>query len=51
MDRDLEGAATPLLWTDEIDQVHVQGIGLFLDEIVFYHRVADRSLSQTYYSI
>jgi len=28
----------PLLWTDEIDQVHVRGIGLFLDEIVFYHR-------------
>jgi hypothetical protein len=26
------------LWTDEIDQVHIQGIGLFLDEIVFYHR-------------
>ncbi len=28
----------PSLWTDEIDQVHVRGIGLFLDEIVFYHR-------------
>jgi hypothetical protein len=26
------------LWQDEIDQVHVQGIGLFLDEIVFYHQ-------------
>src|SRR5262249_19421153 len=33
----LDGLA-PSLWTDEIDQVHVQGIGLFLDEIVFYHR-------------
>jgi len=28
----------PLLWKGEIDQLHVQGIGLFLDEIVFYHR-------------
>jgi hypothetical protein len=28
----------PSLWTGEIDQVHVQEIGLFLDEIVFYHR-------------
>ncbi|HEU5238941.1 MAG TPA: DUF4336 domain-containing protein [Pyrinomonadaceae bacterium] len=27
----------PSLWKDEIDQVHVQGIGLFLDEMVFYH--------------
>ena len=27
-----------LFWTGEMDQVHVQGIGLFLDEIVFYHR-------------
>jgi hypothetical protein len=33
----LDGLA-PSLWTDEIDQIHVQGIGLFLDEIVFYHR-------------
>ena len=32
------GDLAPLLWKDEIDQVHVQGIGLFLDEIVFYHR-------------
>ena len=32
------GDLAPPLWTDEIDQVHVQGIGLFLDEIVFYHR-------------
>ena len=32
------GDLAPSLWTDEIDQVHVQGIGLFLDEIVFYHR-------------
>ena len=30
--------SAPSLWTEEIDQVHVQGIGLFLDEIVFYHR-------------
>ena len=28
----------PSLWTEKIDQVHVQGIGLFLDQIVFYHR-------------
>jgi len=33
----------PSLWADEIDQVHVQGIGLFLDEMVFYHRCS-RSL-------
>ena len=32
------GDLAPSLWTGEIDQVHVQGIGLFLDEIVFYHR-------------
>jgi hypothetical protein len=32
------GDAAPSLWTGEIDQLHVQGIGLFLDEIVFYHR-------------
>jgi hypothetical protein len=32
------GDSAPSLWADEIDQVHVQGIGLFLDEIVFYHR-------------
>ena len=32
------GDLAPSLRTDEIDQVHVQGIGLFLDEIVFYHR-------------
>jgi Domain of unknown function (DUF4336) len=31
------GDLAPSLWRDEIDQVHVQGIGLFLDEIVFYH--------------
>ena len=30
--------SAPPLWTDEIDQIHVLGIGLFLDEIVFYHR-------------
>jgi Domain of unknown function (DUF4336) len=33
----LDGSAPPL-WADQIDQIHVQGIGLFLDEIVFYHR-------------
>ena len=33
----LDGLA-PSLWADQIDQVHVQGIGLFLDEIAFYHR-------------
>jgi glyoxylase-like metal-dependent hydrolase (beta-lactamase superfamily II) len=32
------GDLAPSLWTDEIDQVHVQGIGLLLDEIVFYYR-------------
>lgn len=45
------GDLAPSLWRDEIDQVHVQGIGVFLDEIVFYLGVADLSLSQTYYSI
>ena len=35
---DVLGDSAPSLWTDEIDQVHIQGIGLFLDEIVFYHR-------------
>ncbi len=33
----LDGLA-PSLWKDEIDQIHVQGIGLFLDEMVLYHR-------------
>lgn len=28
----------PSVWGSEIDQVHVQGLGLFLDEITFYHR-------------
>ncbi|MGA8477757.1 MAG: DUF4336 domain-containing protein [Chthoniobacterales bacterium] len=32
------GDAAPSLWAGDIDQLHVQGIGLFLDEIVFYHR-------------
>jgi Domain of unknown function (DUF4336) len=32
------GASPPLQWQEDIDQVHVQGIGLFLDEVVFYHR-------------
>jgi hypothetical protein len=35
---ELQDGLAPSLWADEIDQVHVQGIGLFLDEIVFYHR-------------
>jgi hypothetical protein len=37
------GDSEPSLWKGEVDQVHVQGIGLFLDEIVFYHR-GSRSL-------
>ncbi len=32
------GDSPPLEWQDEIDQVHVQGLGLFLDEIAFHHR-------------
>jgi hypothetical protein len=32
------GDSEPSLWKGEINQVHVQGIGLFLDEVVFYHR-------------
>ena len=32
------GDSPPLQWQHEIDQVHVQGLGLFLDEIAFYHR-------------
>jgi len=32
------GDSPPLQWQDEIDQVHVRGLGLFLDEIAFYHR-------------
>jgi Domain of unknown function (DUF4336) len=32
------GASPPLQWRQDIDQVHVQGIGFFLDEIAFYHR-------------
>jgi hypothetical protein len=43
--------SAPSLWTEEIDQVHVQGIGLFLDEIVFYHRRSRSLMLQTYYSI
>jgi hypothetical protein len=35
---DVLGDVAPSLWMNEIDQVHVLGIGLFLDEIVFYHR-------------
>lgn len=33
----------PAVWESEIDQHHVVGLGLFLDEVVFYHR-ASRSL-------
>jgi uncharacterized protein DUF4336 len=36
--RELLDGLAPSLWANEIDQVHIQGIGLFLDEIVFYHR-------------
>jgi uncharacterized protein DUF4336 len=32
------GDSAPSAWKGEIDQVHVQGIGLFLDEIVFFHQ-------------
>ena len=28
----------PPTWKDEMEQHHVQGIGLFLDEVAFYHR-------------
>lgn len=35
---ELLGDVAPSQWGGDIDQVHVQGIGLFLDEIVFYHR-------------
>jgi hypothetical protein len=31
------GGSEPWPWKGEIDQFHVQGIGLFLDEVVFYH--------------
>ena len=31
------GESEPWPWKGEIDQFHVQGIGLFLDEVVFYH--------------
>ena len=41
------GDSAPSLWTHEIDQIHVLGIGLFLDEIVFYHR-RSRSLVVAY---
>ena len=32
------GDVAPSLWKGAIDQLHVQGIGLFLDEVAFYHR-------------
>jgi hypothetical protein len=35
---ELQDGLVPSLWADEIDQVRIQGIGLFLDEIGFYHR-------------
>ena len=35
---DVLGDSAPSQWEGEVDQVHVQGVGLFLDEIVFYHR-------------
>lgn len=28
------------LWADNLEQHHVEGIGLFLDEVVFYHRLS-----------
>jgi hypothetical protein len=35
---ELTDGVPPSLWAHELDQLHVQGIGLFLDEMVFYHR-------------
>ncbi len=35
--------SSPSMWNREMAQEHVTGIGLFLDEVVFYHR-ASRSL-------
>lgn len=40
---DLLTSSNPSVWGDDLEQVSVQGIGLFLDEIAFYHR-ASRSL-------
>ena len=37
------GDSAPAQWDCEIDQLHVKGIGLFLDEIAFFHRLS-RSL-------
>jgi len=49
---DILGDLAPSQWKDEIDQFHVQGIGLFLGKRSYsVIGVADRSLSQTYYSI
>jgi hypothetical protein len=30
--------SSPLLWNNEMLQRHITGIGLFLDEVVFYHK-------------
>jgi Domain of unknown function (DUF4336) len=32
--------AAPSLWAHDLEQHHVEGIGLFLDEVVFYHRAS-----------
>lgn len=39
----LLGDEPPALWENDLEQCHVTGIGLFLDEVVFYHR-ASRSV-------
>ncbi len=35
---DILSDSPPVLWKGDMDQHHVEGIGLFLDEVVFYHR-------------
>ena len=45
------GDAAPSLWTGEIDQLHVQGSVCFWTRSYSVVGIADRSLSQTYYSI
>ncbi len=32
--------ATPSLWAHDLEGHHVEGIGLFLDEVAFYHRAS-----------
>ncbi len=32
--------AAPSLWAHDLEQHHVEGIGLFLDEVAFYHRAS-----------